>query len=496
MADGFIVQINAERGLLVAFYGNARGWLPKTELEKFGYAVNQKLSEIFYLGQVIRVRIRQVDPANERMLLSPSESATATAADGNEKENAETAPARHIKKEPGASSLKKGGALAIGKIYTAVITKVQKTQLDVLIENRHQGRVFVTELSDSFDNGSAPLGAYCVGQAVLVKVINIRTKRHGVRKRKDSRGSETEILGADEAEAKKTFHFAECTTKKSKIAAKSAKKRVIGYKDEFRKGEKVPVVIEEFTSKDGVLQGCRVAANPNWKGDISVLHLSTSIDVLRHPRDHLMPGQVINARVTGLQAAEKHLQLSCLPAKANAVSMGVQTRALVIKEDVKDEMAIKCRLPDGSYGYVPKEELGGSSEAGQILEVRPLEKLAGGKWRLSTKSAFIVGKKIKEEPTFEAIVSKKPADETGDIKPVIQAKEAASEAAKKMKQAAGFSWDSGRFSMANLMNLCLDKPEADGEMAEKTKSKKMKKDAKTKFERERLEEDELLQVRE
>lgn len=482
-ADGFIVQINAERGLLVAFYGKARGWLPKVELEKCGLVVNQKLSEAFYLGQVIRVKIREVDRTRERMLLS-AVTTTTTATDGTEKESA-IIPPREIKRE--LSFTRKTGSVAIGKIYTAVITKIQKLQLDILIEDRHQGRVFATEISDNFTSGSVPVADFCVGQAILVKVIAIRLKRYkSKKKRKIVKRSDIEALGAEELEQKKKFHFAECTMKASKIKAKSAKKRVIGYKDEFKKGEQVAAIIEEFTKKDGVLHSCRVVVNPNWKGDVPILQLSTDTELLNDPIDHFPPGQVVMARVTGLQAAEKHLQFTCLPSKMTTVALGVRTKAMVVTIDEATD--IKCRLIDGSYGFIWKEELGGSIDVGQILEVRPVGKQLGGKWRVTTKADFPVMKTPKDEPTFESIVSKKPSLEE-DVKPIL------TDAARKMKQAAGFSWDSGRFSMANLMNLCLDDQvdEQDGE-EKQAKGKNSKQLPKSKFARERLEEDELLQV--
>ncbi|XP_050397844.1 protein RRP5 homolog [Patella vulgata] len=64
--DGFIAMIN-NRGVLVAFYNNIKGWVPLSELSEEKIEQPEK---VFYLGQVVRCRVKNYDEETNKIVLS------------------------------------------------------------------------------------------------------------------------------------------------------------------------------------------------------------------------------------------------------------------------------------------------------------------------------------------------------------------------------------------------------------------------------------------
>ncbi|XP_028827320.1 protein RRP5 homolog [Denticeps clupeoides] len=66
ISHGFVVAVK-DFGCIVRFYGNVKGLVPRGELSSEPVVVPQKL---FYVGQVVKVKVLKSDPEQEKLLLS------------------------------------------------------------------------------------------------------------------------------------------------------------------------------------------------------------------------------------------------------------------------------------------------------------------------------------------------------------------------------------------------------------------------------------------
>ena len=64
--DGVIVAIR-EHGVVVVFYNDVKGWVPRRQLSSEPIEFPEK---IFYVGQIVRCRVKEVEPDDNKLVLS------------------------------------------------------------------------------------------------------------------------------------------------------------------------------------------------------------------------------------------------------------------------------------------------------------------------------------------------------------------------------------------------------------------------------------------
>lgn len=239
---------------------------------------------------------------------------------------------------------------------------------------------------------------------------------------------------------------AECTMQKRKIECVKNKKRNIYFKEKFIKGQKVYVFVDYFKNNR-----CYVDVNPEWKGYIHVPHLSTDAQVLERPEDHFKKGQVYAAYVTSVQNKEKRLTLSLL-------STNDRKTVRIRNDSVKSEPYSDTGV---TVGVKRKRAVGENSSVGVSTEVET--------------------KRLKTDEL------------------------------PRLKVSGGFNWTPSRFSMKNLMEVGLenetnvntlrqttllddDEKETGDVKCIKNDDDDTKNFAKSKFEADKIEEQELIQV--
>ncbi|KRZ18151.1 VIP36-like protein, partial [Trichinella zimbabwensis] len=170
----------------------------------------------------------------------------------------------------------KGVAMAVGRLYSASVLSVDKRYVHLSIAGRYRGRIFATELEDQFSqDGSEPLKTIPLGTTVTVKVIGTKRVQKG--------GS----------------LMAECTTKSSKLFSKRNKKSIIGYKENFVKGEELNVLVVKQKRHH-----FSVVVNPRWSGEVSFY----TVD----PRSAWRNGQLRKVYVLDVNVEKRWLKLSAL----------------------------------------------------------------------------------------------------------------------------------------------------------------------------------------
>ena len=66
VTEGVVVKIT-DSGLLVQLWGELRGWVPKSQLSTETIDMPEK---IFWLGQAVKCRVMDADPAKDKISLS------------------------------------------------------------------------------------------------------------------------------------------------------------------------------------------------------------------------------------------------------------------------------------------------------------------------------------------------------------------------------------------------------------------------------------------
>ncbi|XP_071503484.1 LOW QUALITY PROTEIN: protein RRP5 homolog [Diadema antillarum] len=133
---GCVVAVK-DFGLIVNFYNNVKGIVPRVEL---GIRQEASPAENFYVGQALKCRVFRVDPENEKLALSLR------------------------KDDSAAEKTKRFECLKMVKVK---VTKVQPEGLSVtLLPNGQSAFIHKTHLSDHVENCEALMASYAVGDVI------------------------------------------------------------------------------------------------------------------------------------------------------------------------------------------------------------------------------------------------------------------------------------------------------------------------------------------
>ncbi|XP_076345975.1 ribosomal RNA Processing 5 isoform X2 [Tachypleus tridentatus] len=210
--------------------------------------------------------------------------------------------------------------LNIGGIYPAKVQAVKKFQLNILINNKHTGRVHITEIADNVVEGTNPLEQFKVGDQLNVKVI-------GYHKVKPRRFLPITRQGG--------LRVSECSVR----AVNSNSTHSVN--SMFVIGQEVTGFVKEFTNS------CLwLLLSPHVYGKVFILNLSNNPKVLREIPDRFLPSQAFKAIV--INSEDDHTEL---------VKLGVHKPDIgqVIMGQVVSARAIMgalVRLPYRYWGVV------------------------------------------------------------------------------------------------------------------------------------------------
>lgn len=139
---------------------------------------------------------------------------------------------------------------------------------------------------------------------------------------------------------------AECSIRHSKLHGKSNKKTAIGYRDAFKVKELVPVFIYNVAEDK-----CEVIVNPNWKGRLDSLNISTDINVLNGISENIHVAQAYNAKILSVDSKARHLEVSLLhsqDSKMKKIVIGANVIGRIVDVNTSDHISV--RLPGSITG--------------------------------------------------------------------------------------------------------------------------------------------------
>lgn len=169
--NGFVRNVTPE-GVYMEFVNGAVGLIPKTLIARemlsqpaFGLIKDQSLS----------AWVMSVDTARERFTLTMREPKDTAEAPISQPTSVATVA------NPVDQAISSMADLSLGRITKAHVISVKSTQINVRLGDNVQGRVDVSEVSDSWDdiaNKKRPLQAYKPGDIIPVKVLGIHDARN------------------------------------------------------------------------------------------------------------------------------------------------------------------------------------------------------------------------------------------------------------------------------------------------------------------------------
>lgn len=193
-----------------------------------------------------------------------------------------------------------------GDIITARIKAVFPMQINIVVGNTY-GRVHISEITDTIDNGEMPLTDLQEGEDIKVKVIGFRE------------GKTYSYLPISHPNRK--YALLECSIKPSKL-----KKEGLDSVDEteltYNIGDRVHAFVQNFHK--GILH---VSVSTTVQGQVSLANLSDDLTVLEDPETHFVRGQAYTATVIGADNCKK-LDLSFTD--QGVIDVGKKVRACVL----------------------------------------------------------------------------------------------------------------------------------------------------------------------
>ncbi|KAI8646880.1 hypothetical protein BD408DRAFT_428276 [Parasitella parasitica] len=164
VSHGVIVAIK-NNGCVVSYYNNLTAFAPGGEMTETHVA---NLGEIFNVGQTVKTTVLNVNPEENKMLVSFI----------NSKKKAEKKAQDKAKLD--AKHEAKNDTLAPGKIITATIKSIKKNHITLSLPNELEGRIHVSEVYNSFDeikNPKSPLSQFRSKQEIQVKILGVRNTK-------------------------------------------------------------------------------------------------------------------------------------------------------------------------------------------------------------------------------------------------------------------------------------------------------------------------------
>ncbi|XP_071947119.1 protein RRP5 homolog [Antedon mediterranea] len=222
-----------------------------------------------------------------------------------------------------------------GSIVEARVHSVKEGQVNVVVNDKVQGRIHITEIVDNpTPHGKGSLDGFKVKQFLKARVIGYREMRMN---RSLKITNQFTQLGL------------ELSVKPSKLSDEyvvpsrhvSAKKQL----HSFQPGQQVTVFTQQFSSN--ILW---VHVTPYVGGKIHRLNISKKLSVLENPDRHFKkPGQAVEATVLGLDDEEKVLQLSIIGEQKKEIKEKTIVNGC-IKKVLTDRLCVQ--LPFGYFGSV------------------------------------------------------------------------------------------------------------------------------------------------
>lgn len=212
-----------------------------------------------------------------------------------------------------------------GTLIEAKIRAVHPLQLNIEAGKTH-GRIHISEVEDTSQNGTFPLKRFKQGQKVKAVIIGLRDVK-----------SES-YLPISHPKAKRTL--LECSLKESKLNNPTNKENLIPKLDVEVGDEVTGFVIS--TSPQKIWLQVSLAQ----QGYVDHFHLSSDLDHLNLLK--FKPGQTCMATVTSIESPDR-LELSFIGKKLK-VEEGAEVVALITS--LKPGCSIHVKLPDGRPGVV------------------------------------------------------------------------------------------------------------------------------------------------
>ncbi|KAK7010129.1 protein RRP5 [Biomphalaria glabrata] len=214
----------------------------------------------------------------------------------------------------------------MGIVMEAKIRSIHALQINVMV-NKFHGRIHITEICDSVENGENPLKRFHPEQIVKVKVIGFRdliTHQY----LPITRPVDKHVL-------------LECTAKESKMQLQLASCQ--SPQTELKEGDALCVYVNKV-SHDKVW----VQVNLSQQGYIDYFHLSRDTDVLNTATSHFLPGQGYHATVLKIDS-DNRIVLSLIGSEIQLIeNEGVIALITCIKQGKR----LLVKLPCGRLGVV------------------------------------------------------------------------------------------------------------------------------------------------
>ncbi|XP_033757030.1 protein RRP5 homolog [Pecten maximus] len=175
-----------------------------------------------------------------------------------------------------------------GDIVMASVKTVYPLQINIVVGEAH-GRVHISEVTDTIDNGEMPLNDLQPGEEIRVKVVGFRE------------GKTYSYLPISHPNRK--YALLECSVKPSKLKKEDVDSTV-EKEHTYTIGDRVQAFVQNYHK--GILN---VSVSSTVQGQVSLVNLSDDLTVLEDPDKHFVRGQGYNATVIGVDNC-KRLDLS------------------------------------------------------------------------------------------------------------------------------------------------------------------------------------------
>lgn len=329
---GFVRNISPD-GVYAEFANGVVGLMPKSQISvelleqpSFGLRKDQTLS----------VWISGVDQTRERFLLTMRGQAAAAQA-------TKSTPSERVSiSNPIDSKITSMDDFTLGKVVKARVASVKATQINVLLADKVQGRVDVSEMFDSWEdiaNKASPLQSFKANEIIDVKILGIHDARNHRFLPISHRAGRVPVF--------------ELSAKKSRV--ESGDDSLLSL-DSIKPGASHLAFINNHG--DNCVW---VNLSPNVRGRVALMDLSDDVGQLQNVENRFRVGCALRVTVKAVDMGSNRLDLTARQNEASpTITLKDLLPGMVLPARVtrSNERTVTVELADNIICHVPLVELG------------------------------------------------------------------------------------------------------------------------------------------
>lgn len=327
---GFVRGITSI-GVFVEFLGGLNGLLPKRLLDDEHL---NKPNFGLHLFQPLSATIHQIDEDFRRFTLTMRSSESGSN-DAKTKQEKDKSSAFDQLSNPVDESIKSVTDFSVGKVTKARIASIKDTQINVVLADKIQGRIDVSEIFDQWEeikDRKHPLQSFRVKEILPVKILGVHDARNH------------RFLPISHRSGKHPVF--ELSAKPSVVSAKEPKSLSL---------EQVKVGASMFGFVNNINDECLwINLSPNVRGRLGALDLTDDLSSLADLEESYPVGSALKVRVIGVDVDKGRLDLSGKQKSARELTLDTLSKGMILPGRVTKltEKQIVLQLSDSLVGIV------------------------------------------------------------------------------------------------------------------------------------------------